>query len=108
MEIYLLKLQWLARLRAGLLDLGHVNYAQTQAKVQCCIGCNKPYYVSLLWPHVFLSCELFTHTCGLLADSLKRDVQVTDVWLGSDSEEFLSLLDFAGAIHNWHYRFWKC
>ena len=47
----------MARFRAGLLELGHLNGHRTGARVQSCVGCSRSVRLSTV--HCLVECERF-------------------------------------------------
>ena len=97
----------LAKFRAGLLSLGHLQGARSRANTLHCIGCERRFSSGVLWFHVLLSCERFREVRDELENTLGRKLLPNDVWLEPSVPAFTLLLKLIGAIYARHGLFWK-
>ena len=97
----------LCRLRAGTLDLAHVHGNKSQAKVRCCIFCNKKTWAPYI--HVLGECHISHHPHLRAADELFSPRERALGLLNAQPHEmlFAPAARVALAIERESKRFWE-
>ena len=101
-----------ARLRCGLIDLGHLHGKRTRARAQQCVFCDE--LVSQLWLHVFCACPVWSekrnHVMRCMPSlECSRGWTIMQSVLSApcDSSQYHPCIDFIDAVVRESDLFWK-
>ena len=108
----MMKHRSIARLRCGLVDLGHLRGRRSRAKKQCYIFCDE--LVSQLWVHTFCLCPIWKADSNSAASSIP-DSEKNCSWAlmraivsaPTDSARYASCAAFIDAVVCASDRFWR-